>query len=76
MMLHAFDVMINDAFIEAEEPEKIRQEHVPMRNLAGQCFASGSQNEATIFFVLEQALGFYFYRALADKSRALNAFAI
>jgi hypothetical protein len=44
--------VINDAFIEAEESEKIRQELVPMRNLAGQRFPSGSQNEAAIFFTV------------------------
>ena len=56
-MFHSLHIVIDDAFIEAEEPEKIGQELVPMRNLAGQRFASGSQNEATIFFVLEETLG-------------------
>jgi hypothetical protein len=57
VMFHSLHVVINDAFIEAEEPEKIRQELVPMRNLAGQRFPSGSQNEAAIFFVFEEAVG-------------------
>jgi hypothetical protein len=51
-MFLSLHVVINDAFIEAEEPGKIRQELVPMRNLAGQRFPSGSQNEAAIFFTV------------------------
>ena len=57
VMLHSFHVVINDAVVEAEEPEKIRQELVPMRDLACQRFPTGSQNEATIFFVFKEALG-------------------
>jgi len=43
MMFHSLNVVINDALIEAEESEKIRQKLVPMRNLACQRFPSGSQ---------------------------------
>jgi hypothetical protein len=52
-MFHSLRVVINDAFIEVEESEKIGQELVPMRNLAGQRFPSGSQNEAAIFFTVK-----------------------
>jgi hypothetical protein len=42
VMFHSLYVVINDAFIEAEEPEKIGQELVPMCNLASQRFPGGS----------------------------------
>jgi hypothetical protein len=50
---HALHIVINDAFIEAEKPEQIGQELVPMRNLAGRRFPSGSQNETAIFFTVK-----------------------
>jgi hypothetical protein len=49
---------------------------VAVSDLAGKVFARCGQNQPAIFFIFEKAPGFYFYGALADKSRALNAFAI
>ena len=55
-MFHSFHVMVNDAVIEAEEFKKIGKQFVPVGNLACQRFPGGSQNEAAIFFVFEEAV--------------------
>ena len=56
-MLHALDIVINDALIEPEKGEKIRQELVAMRNFAGQGFTCNSQNQPAIFFIPKQPFG-------------------
>ena len=38
-MLHSFQVMINDALIQAEQSQKIGQKFVPLHNLASQVLA-------------------------------------
>ena len=56
-MLHALDIVINDALIEPEKCEKIRQEFMPMRNFAGQSFTRRSQNQPPILFIPKQPFG-------------------
>ena len=57
MMLHAFDIVINDALIQPEKCEKIRQELVPVGNFAGQSLTCDSQNQSAIFFISKQPFG-------------------
>ena len=57
MVFHSFDVVVNDLLIQAEQRQKIGEELVPSSDVASESFARGSQDQATIFFVLEEAVG-------------------
>src|SRR6266545_4619725 len=52
MMLHTLYVVINDAVVEAEQPQEISQKFVPLRDFMCQALTSRSQNKSAIFFVL------------------------
>ena len=56
-MLHSFDVVVNDAFFQAEEAKKIGKKPVPSRNVSGNIFTCGGKHESAIFFILKQAFG-------------------
>ena len=56
-VLHAFDVVMDDLVVEAEELEEIGEEMVAVGDVAGQFFPGGGEGEAAVFLVFEQALG-------------------
>src|SRR5438309_8905435 len=45
VMLHAFDVVMNDAIVHAKEPEEIGEQTMPVSDVARQRLAGGGQNE-------------------------------
>lgn len=56
MVLHALDVVMDDLVIQAEELEEIGQQMVPVGDVAGEGLARGGEDQAAVFFVLEEAL--------------------
>ena len=56
-MLHAFDVVMNNALVQSEQPKKIGKKLVPPRNISRHGFAGGCQDKAAILFVFEQTFG-------------------
>ena len=56
MMLHSFDIMVDHAIIDAEKFQEIGQELVTPGDVARQGLARSRENEAAIFFVLEETL--------------------
>ena len=56
MMLHSFDIMVDHAIIDAEQFQEIGQELVTPGDVARQGLARSRENEAAIFFVLEETL--------------------
>ena len=57
MVLHAFDVVMNNLLIEAKQLQEIGQEPVPARNVARKRLSRGREDKAAIFLVFKQALG-------------------
>ena len=55
-MLHPFDIMLDHAIVDAEEFQEIGQELVTPGDIARHGLARSRENEAAIFFVLEQTL--------------------
>src|SRR5262249_13905469 len=55
VVLHSFHIVINDAVVEAKQPQKISEKFVSLRDLMCQALTSRSQNKATILFVFQQA---------------------
>ena len=51
MMLHSLYVVIDDAMVEAEQPQKISQKFVSLCDLVRQALTNGCQNKSAIFFV-------------------------
>lgn len=56
-MFHPFDVVVNDAFIEAKKAEEIGEELVPSRDVASQRFPGGREDEAAVLLVFQKAVG-------------------
>jgi len=54
-MFHPFDVVIDHAIVEAEKSKKISEQFMAARNVSGQRFARGCQDQSAILLVLEQA---------------------
>ena len=57
MVFHALDIMLDYTLVDPEELEEIRQELVPLGNIAGESFTSGGQDQAAILLVIEKAFG-------------------
>ena len=57
VMFHSFDVVMNDAFVQAEELEKIGQEFMPVGDVAGQFLSGSGEDKSAVFFVFKQAVG-------------------
>ena len=57
VVFHSFDVVVNDLLIQAEQRQKIGEELVPSSDVASESFARGREDQAAIFFVLEEAVG-------------------
>ena len=57
MVFHSFDVVVNDVLIETKQRQEIGEELVPSSDVARESFAGRSQDEAAIFFVLEETVG-------------------
>ena len=55
-MLHSLDVMVDHLFVETEQSEEFREELVPPRDVPRYRFSGRSQDQAAIFFVLQQTL--------------------
>ena len=51
MMFHSLYVVIDDAIVDAEQPKKISQKFVSLRDLMRQALTGRCQNESAIFFV-------------------------
>ena len=56
-MFHAFHVVIDHVIGQAEQLEKVGQKLVTAGDVARERLASGGQDEAAVFLILEQALG-------------------
>ncbi len=57
VVLHPLDIVVDDLVVQAEEFEEIREQVVPMGDIAGQGFAGGGEDQAAVFFVFEEAFG-------------------
>lgn len=66
VVLHPFDVVTDDLFVEAEQGQKIGQELMPPRDVAGEGFAGRSQNQAAILFVFQEAFAVQPLNHVAD----------
>jgi len=51
MMLHSLYVVIDDAVVDAEQPQKISQKFVSLGDFMRQALPARCQNKSAIFFV-------------------------
>ena len=57
VVFHPLDVLVGHVFRDPQEVEKIGEELVFAGDVAGEFFAGGGEDEAAVFFVVEEALG-------------------
>jgi hypothetical protein len=57
VVFHAFDIVLDNVWGDSEKCEKPLEQIVATGDLAGNAQAAGSQNEAPVFFVFDEALG-------------------
>jgi hypothetical protein len=68
VMLHAFDIVINDVGREAEKLEEVGQELMAVGDVTREFLARRREHEAAVFLVFEQAVGIEFLNHVGDAS--------
>jgi len=54
MVLHPLDIVVNDIVLNPKHAQEISQKVMLLHDVARQRLASGGQDQATVFFVLEE----------------------
>lgn len=57
VVFHAFDIVVDGFWVEAEELEEIGEQLVAVGNVLGELFTRRGEDEASVFFVAEEAFG-------------------
>src|ERR1700738_2013723 len=57
VVLHSFDIVMNDLLVQSEKVQKIGEEAMTPRDFVRQPRAGRGQNKTAVFFVFEQAFG-------------------
>jgi hypothetical protein len=57
VMFHALDIVVNDLVVDAEQFEKIGEQLMAPGDIFCERFTGGGEDEAAIFFVMEETFG-------------------